>query len=67
MVYIIVFDYIAITKNLLNCNNLVNYKSFANYSSYIIQKFAIETIIVFIIRKITISNKRFEFIMLLVH
>lgn len=48
MVYITILDYITVTKNLIGYNNLVDYKNLANYTSLIIQKVAIEAMIILV-------------------
>lgn len=37
MVYTTVFDYIAMTKDLIGCNSQINYESLADYANLIIQ------------------------------
>lgn len=48
MIHIIIFDYIAVMKNLFDCNYPIDYKSFSNYVSLRIQKFAVNAMIVFV-------------------
>lgn len=40
VVYITIFGYIAVIKDLIDCNSYVDYKSFANYVRLIIKKIA---------------------------
>lgn len=53
VIYKTVFGYIAMTKNPIGCDSAVNYKSPADYISLVIQRVAVEAIIVFITGRVT--------------
>lgn len=61
MFYIIVFSYIIIIEDLIDSKNL------SDYANFKIQIVAIEVIIIFIIKRITISDKKFRFITHLIY
>lgn len=51
MSYTIIFDYIAVIKNLIDCNSFVDCKSLADYIRLIIQKVTVKVIINFDAKK----------------
>lgn len=51
IIYITIFGYIPIIKDLIGYNTSINYKSFVNYIYFVIQKVDIEIIIDFIAKK----------------
>lgn len=67
VIYTIVFGCIAVTKDLIDCNSPVDYKSLANYASLMIQKVAVETLIVLVAGRVTALDEGFGFVVLLVH
>lgn len=67
MVHITIFGYIAVTKDLIDYNSPIDYKNFTNYASLMIQKVAIEAIIVLIAEGVAASDKEFGFVMPLVY
>lgn len=67
VIYITVFGYINMTKNLIGCNIPNDYKYLADYACLVIQKIANETMIVLVARRITAQNKGFGLVMPLVH
>lgn len=50
----IIFCYIALTKNLNNFSSPIDYKSFVDYAYFMILKFAIEVIIDFVAKKFAV-------------
>lgn len=67
VIYITIFGYINIIKNLIDCNIPNNYKYLADYASFVTTKIANETMIVLVARGITTQNKGFGFVVPLVH
>lgn len=62
-----VFSCITIIENWIGENSPIDYKNIANYASLVIQKAAVEIIIILVARIIAICRKEFGLILLLVH